>query len=43
VRDMREVNGGKLTGKEKAAVNQQQNKLSKRIYKQKHDSQTQPN
>ena len=30
-------NGGNLTNKEKAQVNRQQNHLSRRIYKDKHD------
>jgi hypothetical protein len=42
-RDMRKLDGGKLTPQDKALVNQQQNKLSKQIYNQKHDAQTQPN
>jgi hypothetical protein len=42
-RDMRALDGGKLTPQDKALVNQQQNKLSKQIYNQKHDAQTQPN
>src|SRR5215831_14128962 len=41
-RDMRALDGGKLTPQDKATVNQQQNKLSKQIYNQKHDAQTQP-
>jgi hypothetical protein len=41
-RDMRALDGGKLTPGDKAVVNQQQNELSKRIYDQKHDAQTQP-
>src|SRR5262245_48100003 len=41
-RDMRKLNGGKLSPKDKALVNQQQDRLSKQIYKQKHDAQTQP-
>jgi hypothetical protein len=41
-RDMRALDGGKLTPGDKALVNQQQNKLSKQIYNQKHDAQTQP-
>jgi hypothetical protein len=40
-RDMRALDGGRLTPQDKALVNQQQNKLSKQIYNQKHDSQTQ--
>ena len=42
-RDMRALDGGKLTPQDKALVNQQQDKLSKQIYGQKHDAQTQPN
>ncbi len=42
VRDMREDNGGKLTPEEKAKVNRQQNRLSRDIYREKHDSETQP-
>ena len=41
VKDMRQVNGGTLTQKDRAVVNQQQNRLSKDIYSQKHDAQTQ--
>src|SRR6516165_5626072 len=41
VRDMRKVNGGTLTPKDRQVVNQQQNRLSKDIYQQKHDAQTQ--
>ncbi len=41
-RDMREDNGGKLTAAEKAKLTKQQNNLSKSIYQQKHDAQTQP-
>ena len=41
-RDMRALDGGKLTPGDKAVVNQQQNKLSKQIYNQKHDAETQP-
>lgn len=39
-RDRRE-NGGKLTGTEKARVNHQQNRVSRDIYRQKHDAQHQ--
>jgi hypothetical protein len=42
-RDMRALNGGKLSPGEKKLVNKQQDKLSKQIYDQKHDAQTQPN
>ena len=41
-RDMRVLDGGKLTPKDRAVVNQQQDRLSKQIYNQKHDAQTQP-
>lgn len=41
-RDMREDNAGKLTAADKAKLNRQQNRLSKDIYKQKHDAQAQP-
>lgn len=40
-RNMRAANGGTLTPTEKAKINKQQNKESKRIYRQKHDAQTQ--
>ena len=40
---MRKLDGGKLTPGDKKLVNQQQDKLSNRIYDQKHDAQTQPN
>lgn len=33
----RKQNGGKLTNQEKKQVNQQQNQLSKQIYKDKHE------
>jgi hypothetical protein len=41
VRADRKANGGKLTAAEKKQVNRQQNKVSKQIYAQKHDAQTQ--
>jgi len=41
-RDMRALDGGKLTPKDRAVVHQQQDRLSKQIYDQKHDAQTQP-
>jgi hypothetical protein len=41
VKDMRQLNGGTLTNKDKAIVNHQQNELSRGIYSQKHDAQTQ--
>jgi hypothetical protein len=40
-RDMREDDGGKLTAKDKAVVNQQQNKLSRQIYRDKHNGRKQ--
>jgi hypothetical protein len=40
VQGERAANGGTLTPGEKAQVNRQQNRLSRRIYRQKHDSQT---
>src|SRR5690348_13570746 len=41
VKDMKQLNGGTLTNKDKAIVNHQQNELSRGIYGQKHDAQTQ--
>ncbi len=38
VAGMRQANGGKLTGADKAVVNQQQNHLSKQIYNKKHNA-----
>jgi len=40
-RDMRKVDGGKLTGQDRRTINRQQNRLSRDIYRQKHDGQTQ--
>ncbi|HXQ26902.1 MAG TPA: hypothetical protein VN822_10875 [Candidatus Acidoferrales bacterium] len=37
---MRNANGGKLTGADKAALNQRQNNASKNIYAKKHNSRT---
>ena len=37
VSGMRQANGGKLTGADRRAVNQQQNKASRSIYNKKHD------
>jgi hypothetical protein len=37
---MRAQDGGKLDAQDKAKVNRQQNRLSKGIYRQKHDGQT---
>ena len=42
VRDMRQLDGGKLTAKDRAVVNQQQDRLSRGIFTEKHDAQTQP-
>jgi hypothetical protein len=39
VAGMREANGGKLTKQERRLINQQQNRTSKAIYRQKHDAQ----
>jgi hypothetical protein len=41
VHEMREDNGGHLTPAERAKVDRQQDRLSRRIYRQKHDAQTQ--
>ena len=37
IRKDRKQNGGNLTNKQKAQVNRQQNRLSKEIYRAKHD------
>ncbi len=42
VKAMRQENGGKLTPADRRLVNQQQNRLSKEIYREKHDAQVQP-
>lgn len=42
VRADRAANGGKLTADEKGQVNRQQNRESRRIYRQKHDAQRRP-
>ncbi len=39
--DMRKLDNGHLTAADRATLNQQQNAVSKDIYKQKHDAQTQ--
>ena len=39
---MREDNGGKLTAADKAKLTNQQNKLSKEIYTDKHNAVNQP-
>ena len=41
VKTERKANGGTLTAQERRQVNRQQNRESKRIYKQKHDGQHQ--
>lgn len=41
IRTERKQNGGNLTNNEKAQVNRQQNRLSRSIYRQKHDAQHQ--
>ena len=38
IRHDRKQNGGNLTNKEKAQVNRQQNKLSRNIYRDKHNA-----
>jgi len=38
IRTDRKANGGNLTNKQKAQVNRQQNRLSKNIYKDKHNA-----
>jgi hypothetical protein len=40
-RDMRKLDNGHLTAADRATLNQQQNAVSKDIYKQKHDAQVQ--
>ena len=35
---MREANGGKLSAGERRVINKQQNRLSRRIHRQKHDA-----
>lgn len=41
VKTDRQANGGTLTAQERRQVNRQQNRESKRIYRQKHDAQHQ--
>jgi hypothetical protein len=41
IRADRKANGGNLTHNEKRQINRQQNHLSKKIYRQKHDGQHQ--
>jgi len=38
IRQDRKQNGGNLTNKEKAKINRQQNRLSKNIYRDKHNA-----
>ena len=40
IRDIREDHGGKLTPHDRRVIDRQQNVLSRRIYRQKHDAQT---
>ena len=41
IRADRKANGGNLTNNEKRQINRQQNRLSRNIYRQKHDGQHQ--
>lgn len=41
-RDMRKLDNGKLTGADRATLQQQQNSVSKQIYTDKHNTATQP-
>jgi hypothetical protein len=41
IRGMRQEDGGKLSHADRALINHQQNQLSRQIYRQKHDAQTQ--
>jgi hypothetical protein len=41
IRQDRRANGGNLTNKEKRQINRQQNKLSRNIYRDKHNGKTQ--
>jgi hypothetical protein len=41
VRNDRAANGGKLTQQERQQVNRQQNKMSRQIYKDKHNGRKQ--
>lgn len=41
IRTDRKANGGNLTNNEKRQINRQQNRLSRNIYRQKHDGQHQ--
>jgi hypothetical protein len=42
IRTDRKANGGNLTNNEKKQINGQQNKISKKIYNEKHDKAVQP-
>ena len=41
IRQDRKANGGNLTNNEKRQINRQQNKLSRNIYRDKHNAKTQ--
>ena len=41
-RDMRKLDNGKLTAQDRRTINRQQNRLSRNIYRDKHNSRTQP-
>lgn len=41
IRDMRQDNGGKLTPHDRRIVNRQQNRLSRQIYRDKHNGKNQ--
>ena len=41
-RTMRAVDGGKLTAQDRRTINRQQNRLSRNIYRDKHNARTQP-
>jgi hypothetical protein len=40
-RDMRKLDNGKLTGQDRRTINRQQNRLSRNIYRDKHNKRTQ--
>ena len=42
IKDMREDHGGTLTKRDRVIINNQQNKLSREIYYEKHDGEKQP-
>jgi hypothetical protein len=41
-RDMRKLDNGKLTAQDRRTINRQQNRLSRNIYRDKHNGRTQP-